>query len=94
MSNGYTYIAIVNNLSVTLSLYCLGLFYLATEERLRRIQPFSKFLCIKAVIFFSYWQACIFAIMMKLRYMSEDLVRVNEVQNVIIVVEIVVAAIA
>jgi len=32
---GYVYVAFVNNVSITLSLYCLILFYLATEEPLR-----------------------------------------------------------
>ena len=91
--SGYAYISFVNNVSVTVSLYCLGLFYLATEDRLRRFDPFSKFLCIKAIIFFSYWQACIFAILMKFNVLN-DIVRVNELQNVIISVEIVIAAVA
>ncbi len=63
--SGYLYISFINNLSVSISLYSLGLFYLATEEKLKNFDPFSKFLCIKAIIFFSYWQACFFVILMK-----------------------------
>lgn len=77
LNSGYIYIAFVNNWSVTISLYCLGLFYLATEDRLRPFDPFSKFLCIKAVIFFSYWQACLFAVLMKFNILN-DIILVNE----------------
>ncbi len=33
--SGYTYVSMINNTSISLSLYCLVLFYLATEEPLR-----------------------------------------------------------
>ncbi len=92
--SGYLYISFVNNVSVTLSLYCLGLFYLACEDRLRPFDPFSKFLCIKAVIFFSYWQSCLFAVLVKLNILLNDVIKVNELHNVIISVEIVMAALA
>ena len=32
--SGYLYLAVINNISISLSLYCLVLFYMATEERL------------------------------------------------------------
>ena len=92
ITSAYLYIALINNLAVSVSLYCLGLFYLATEDRLRSFEPFSKFMCIKAVIFFSYWQACLFNVLMRMDIMR-DVVVVNEVQNIIISIEIVIAAI-
>jgi hypothetical protein len=76
-SSGYLYISFINNCSVTISLYCLGLFYLACEDRLKPFDPFSKFLCIKAIIFFSYWQACTFAVLMKFNIIN-DIIKVNE----------------
>ena len=93
-SSLYLYVSFINNISVTISLYCLGLFYVATEERLRNFDPFYKFLCIKAIIFFSYWQASFFSILMKLNWIIQDIVVVNEAQNIIISIEIVVAALA
>jgi hypothetical protein len=66
---------------------------MACEERLKPFDPFSKFLCIKAIIFFSYWQACLFTVLMKFNIIN-DVIKVNELQNVIISVEIVMAAVA
>lgn len=59
-NTGYLYLSIINNFSVTLSLYCLVLFYISTEERLKPFNPFYKFLTVKAVLFFSFWQGCLF----------------------------------
>lgn len=65
LRSGYLYLSFINNVSISLSLYCLVLFYMATEERLKPFSPFSKFLCIKAILFFSFWQACIFTVILK-----------------------------
>ncbi len=66
LGSGYLYLAAVNNISISLSLYCLVLFYMATEERLKPFSPFAKFLCIKAILFFSFWQACLFTVLLKI----------------------------
>jgi len=57
---GFLYLSLINNFSVSLSLYCLALFYMATEERLKPFSPFYKFLTVKAILFFSFWQASLF----------------------------------
>jgi hypothetical protein len=90
------YLSGINNVSISLSLYCLVLFYMATEERLKPFSPFSKFLCIKAILFFSFWQACAFTVLLKLNPLlfggSRD--SANTAQSVIISVEMVFAAVA
>eukprot|EP00357_Protocruzia_adherens_P023286 CAMPEP_0115031468 /NCGR_PEP_ID=MMETSP0216-20121206/38558_1 /TAXON_ID=223996 /ORGANISM="Protocruzia adherens, Strain Boccale" /LENGTH=189 /DNA_ID=CAMNT_0002409137 /DNA_START=417 /DNA_END=985 /DNA_ORIENTATION=- len=48
----------IDNLSVSLSLYCLVLFYMAAEDKLEPFKPFPKFLTIKVILFFSFWQSC------------------------------------
>lgn len=65
MTKGYIYLSIINNISISISLYCLVLFYIAFEKRLAPFRPFSKFLCIKFVLFFSFWQSCFLNIMRK-----------------------------
>ena len=57
---GYIYISSINNTSVSISLYYLVLFYIATEERLAPFKPFHKFLSVKAILIMSFWQASFF----------------------------------
>ncbi|ORX95911.1 DUF300-domain-containing protein [Basidiobolus meristosporus CBS 931.73] len=56
LTSGYFWVSFIYNLSVCLSLYCLVLFFMATKEDLKAYRPFPKFLCVKSVIFFSFWQ--------------------------------------
>ena len=54
--SGYLYITMIYNVSVSLALYGLFLFYFATKELLTPFEPVLKFSTIKAVIFLSFWQ--------------------------------------
>jgi len=54
--HGYLYITIIYNISITLALYALFLFYIATKELLSAYDPKMKFLTVKSVIFLSFWQ--------------------------------------
>jgi Organic solute transporter Ostalpha len=57
LDQAYIYETSVANFSVTLSMYFLVLFYKATRRELKPRKPLGKFLCIKLVLFFSFWQA-------------------------------------
>jgi len=56
VNTGYMWLTIFENISVGLSLYFLVLYYKAMEGELKPFRPLGKFLCIKAVIFFAFWQ--------------------------------------
>ena len=56
-TRGYLYITFILNVSVTVSLYFLVLFYITVEEELKPYKPLPKFIAIKAILFFSFWQA-------------------------------------
>lgn len=60
----------INNISVSLSLYCLVLFYIATEERLKPFSPFYKFVCVKSIVFLAYYQYILFQLLVKLHFFS------------------------
>lgn len=63
VTGGYLYITIIYNISVSLALYALFLFYFATSDLLRPFEPVLKFLTIKSVIFLSFWQGMLLAIL-------------------------------
>jgi len=58
--HGFAYVVFLTNVSQTVAIYCLIYIYLALKEELARYNPLGKFLCIKAVVFFSFWQTCFF----------------------------------
>ncbi|KAK2833214.1 hypothetical protein Q5P01_017103 [Channa striata] len=63
VNGGYLYITIIYNFSVSLALYALFLFFFATSDLLRPYEPVLKFLTIKSVIFLSFWQGMVLAIL-------------------------------
>lgn len=54
---GYLYVCLVTNLSQCWALYCLILFYYATHNELGPIRPVGKFLSVKSLVFFTWWQS-------------------------------------
>ena len=61
--------------SVTIAMFCLIQFYLQLRGDLAEHRPFLKVLCIKLVIFFSFWQTvCFLRVSISLRTMCTDCV--------------------
>lgn len=61
--SAWSYLIIINNISQIFAMYCLLLFYKATKAELSPIKPVAKFMCVKAVVFLSFWQSILIAIL-------------------------------
>lgn len=66
----YVYILFINNISQFVAMYCLVLFYKANRQELSPMKPLPKFLCIKAVIFFSFFQGVIIEFLVYFGFIS------------------------
>lgn len=51
-TKAYLYITIIDNVSITIAMYFLVLFYHVTAEDLKRFKPVLKFICIKVGAFY------------------------------------------
>eukprot|EP01084_Bolivina_argentea_P229423 387220_1 len=105
---GYPYITFIRSVSQTWAIYCLVLFYLALKKcpkgsygqrDFTRIRPIPKFMCIKGVVFLTYWQSVMLAGLVYLGVIKET----NEwnvdniatgLQDILICIEMFGAAIA
>jgi len=56
LTSSYFWLGIIYNMSVTISLYYLALFWKCLYSDLMRFHPWPKFLCVKIIVFASYWQ--------------------------------------
>ncbi|KAF3482992.1 uncharacterized protein GIQ15_02316 [Arthroderma uncinatum] len=63
LSSGYLWIGIIYNLSVTISLYSLALYWIIMHDDLKPYRPVPKFLSVKLIIFASYWQGFFLSIL-------------------------------
>ncbi|CAM9251096.1 unnamed protein product [Discosporangium mesarthrocarpum] len=97
---GYVYVVFLENLSQTWALYALVKFYYATKDDLAPWRPVGKFLCVKMVIFFTWWQDLMISILQSLGWIqdvSEEWTKDNighGLQDWLICVEMLVAAVA
>eukprot|EP00899_Mesostigma_viride_P016622 jgi/Mesvir1/24961/Mv16931-RA.1 len=91
-AGGYLYLTIIYNVTYTIALYALGLFYLATKEILAPYKPVYKFLVVKAVVFMTYWQGLVITLLMSFNMVNshED---AREIQDFMLCVEMAIAAV-
>ena len=72
LTSGYLWTGILYNVSVTLSLYSLAMFWVCMSQDLKPFRPVPKFLCIKLIIFASYWQGFMLSILQFLGAIPND----------------------
>nr|XP_022904394.1 transmembrane protein 184C [Onthophagus taurus] len=97
----FPYLVGVNNISQFIAMYCLVMFYKASLAELRPMRPLPKFLCIKAVVFFSFFQGVLIDVLVYSGAITpnkpnndDDLSISTRLQNFIICIEMCMAAIA
>lgn len=86
------YFIIVANLSVGLAFYGLVSFYHATETELAWCDPWPKFLCIKGVVFMTFWQGVAISAMSGLGVVDAE--QADTAQDFLICIEMLLAALA
>lgn len=99
----FPYLTAVNNFSQFIAMYCLVLFYRAHKAELQPIDPLGKFLCIKSVVFFSFFQGVIISILVwtgviSSAFTTEDQKEIilisSSLQNFLLCLEMFLAALA
>ncbi|KAI9364750.1 organic solute transporter Ostalpha-domain-containing protein [Pilaira anomala] len=93
-SSSYLYLTFFYNLSVCLSLWCLMVFFYATKKDLTMFRPLPKFLCVKAIIFFSFWQSVVVALLVSAGIIPEVEHVSIAIQDFLVCIEMVPFAIA
>jgi len=68
----YVYLAATMNFSQLWALYCLVQLYHKSHTELAPIRPLSKFLVVKAVVFISFWQGVVLAILVHTGVIYKD----------------------
>eukprot|EP01041_Mallomonas_annulata_P006040 gene6040-12175_t len=86
------YIGLIQNLSVASAFYGLLSFYHATEDELAWCNPWPKFLCIKGVVFMTFWQGVVIGVMSTMGLV--DVRSSTQIQNLLICIEMLIASLA
>ncbi|KAL3820579.1 hypothetical protein ACJIZ3_006484 [Penstemon smallii] len=92
---GWTF-TIILNLSYSLAMYSLVIFYHVFAKELEPHNPLAKFICIKGIVFFCFWQGVVLDILVQMGILRShhywlDTENVEEaIQNVLICVEMVI----
>lgn len=86
---------IILNISFYVAMYSLVVFYHVFAKELKPHKPLAKFLCVKGIVFFCFWQGVLLNILVKMGVIKShhfwmDVEHVEEaIQNVLICVEMV-----
>ena len=95
----YMYIVFLDNCSQLWALYCLAMFYSGLKKELKPIKPFSKFLSVKAIVFFSWWQGFFIQLAVSFGYITHTAFYTKDnvaraLQNWLVCIEMLIFAIA
>ncbi|EPZ32940.1 Organic solute transporter Ost-alpha domain-containing protein [Rozella allomycis CSF55] len=69
--HGMFWVTFIEFISVSVAMYGLVLFYVVVSDDLRPFQPIPKFLAVKFVIFFSFWQSVLLSMAVSFGFIKE-----------------------
>ena len=98
-SYGYIYLLILMNISVAYAFVILAIFYSIFKSKLKPFEPVGKFLCIKFIIFLTFWQGVIISGMAKFGLLKSNdetppQIFATQLQDFLICIEMLFVAIA
>ena len=86
------YVLLSSNISVAIAFWGLLNFYHGMEKDLEWCNPWPKFLCIKGVVFMTFWQGLALQGMSIYGYVDER--KANQIQNLLTCIEMLIASLA
>lgn len=84
------------NISVSMALYALVIFYHVFAKELAPHKPLAKFMCVKGIVFFCFWQGIALEILAAVGFIKShhfwlDVEQIQEaLQNILVILEMVV----
>lgn len=85
------YVITLENISVMIAFYGLLSFYYATEKHISWYKPWPKFLCIKGVVFLTFWQSIGMQTMSSFGMVNPS--QAVQIQNFLVCIEMFIASI-
>ena len=74
----YAWIVSLNSWAASHAIYCLLMLFTAVRVELEAINPVAKFVCVKFVVFFSFWQALAIVVMVHARVLSSKTMHLKD----------------
>ena len=63
---------LISNFSQAWAMYCLVLLYHEFQVKLKPHKPLKKFICVKAIVFFSFWQQVFIAMLVHFHVIDDE----------------------
>lgn len=68
----YPYIVLLKSAAQAWAIWCLTLLYRMTAVDLEPLKPLGKFLCIKMIVFFTFWQSVLWSLLVAVGIISDE----------------------